>query len=85
MHLQNTYSEIVLKTIDSVKSYVKYGGVLSYAQAYNCSITATIYFPYIEQWVEKKEPLILDNFESEEIEENLIIKHIEKFLSEMTT
>lgn len=85
LHLQNTYSGIVLKTIDSVKSYVKYGGVLSYAQTYNRTITATIYFPYIEQWVEKKEPLILGNFEPEEINETLIIKHIEKFLSEMTS
>ena len=85
LHLQNTYSGIVLKTIDSVKSYVKYGGTLSYAQTYNRSITATIYFPYIEQWVEKKEPLILGNFEPEEVKESLIIKHIEKFLSEMTT
>lgn len=85
LHLQNTYSGIVLKTIDSVKSYVKYGGVLGYAQTYNRSVTATIYFPYIEQWVEKKEPLILGNFEPEELEESLIIKHIEKFLSEMTT
>ncbi|GAB4123114.1 MAG: hypothetical protein OHK0045_12760 [Raineya sp.] len=85
LHLQNTYSGIVLKTIDSVKSYVKYGGTLSYAQTYNRSINVTIYFPYIEQWVEKKEPLVLGNFEPEEIEEALIIKHIERFLSEMTS
>jgi hypothetical protein len=85
LHLQNAYSGIVLKTIDSVKSYVKYGGTLSYAQTYNRSITATIYFPYIEQWVEKKDPLVLGNFEPEEINEALIIKQVEKFLSEMTT
>ncbi len=83
LHLQNSYSGIVLKTIDSIKSYVKYGGILSYAQTYNRSITATIYFPYIEQWVEKKEPLVLGNFEPDEIEEKLIIQHTERFLSEM--
>ncbi|MCS6796561.1 MAG: hypothetical protein RMJ97_01090 [Raineya sp.] len=84
LHLKNSYSGIVLKTIDSVKSYIKYGGMLSYAQTYNRTITATIYFPFIEQWVEKREPIILGNYEPNELNENLILSHVEEFLQEMT-
>ena len=84
LHLKNMYSGIVYKTIDSVKSYVKYGGMLSYAQTYNRTITVSIYYPHIEQWVEKREPLFLGNFEPSEITEDLILKHLEDFLNAMT-
>lgn len=84
LHLKNTYSGILLKTIDSVKSYIKYGGMLSYAQTYNRTVTATIYFPYIEQWVEKREPIVLGNFEPKDFNETLILSHIEEFMQEMT-
>jgi len=84
LHLKNMYSGIVYKTIDSVKSYVKYGGMLSYAQTYNRTIAVIIYYPHIEQWVEKREPLFLGNFEPSEITEVLIMKHLENFLDAMT-
>jgi hypothetical protein len=83
VHIKNMYSGIVYKTVDSVKSYVKYGGLLSYAQTYNRTITVTIHYPYIEQWVEKREPLFLGNFDPTEITEEIVIKHLEIFLDAM--
>lgn len=60
LHFKNIYSGILFKTIDSLKSYIKYGSMLSYAQTYNRIVTATIYLPYTEQWVEKSEPIRFD-------------------------
>lgn len=67
------------KAIDK-RSYVKYGGYLSYAQSYNGKINIFMEYPYIEEWVEQLEPQLFETLKPSEITEEKITQHVIKFL-----
>jgi hypothetical protein len=65
------------------KSLIKHGGYLAYAQSHNGKINVFIGFPYIEDWVLPMDIKVIATVEPKEINEDLIISHVIKFLGVM--
>lgn len=85
------HSGIVDVTIDeatgkqkSFKVYTKHGGYLAYCQSYNGKINVIIGFPYIDEWVSQMDIKVIDTIEPVQVTEELISKHVIKFLDMMT-
>ncbi len=67
-----------------LKAYIKQGGYLAFCQSFNGKINVIIGFPSIEEWVSRMDVKVIDTIEPEQVTEELISKHVVKFLETMT-
>ena len=64
---------------------VKQNGSLIYQQLFNGKVIVLISYPYIENYGEPRPPKTIAIYRPEELREPFFIRHMEEFLSELTT
>jgi hypothetical protein len=80
---KNDSSGIVGQVEGVLKFFAKIGGKLIYSQVYNGDIYALIDYPHVEHHVERQSPKFVGKFQPAQITEDVILDHINEFLSEM--
>jgi hypothetical protein len=76
-------SGMVEKYENGFRSYIKHGGYIVFAQAYNGDIFVLINYPWIEEKVTRAETKTLGKFNPKEITEAFIYEKVGLFFDEM--
>ncbi len=65
------------------RSFTKKPGYLNFAQSINGEICVAVNYPFVEDFHNEPVELLLAQHEPEDINEDLIISHVVKFLEEI--
>ena len=86
LNLGEVKSGMYTKVNEDIKRHmIKHNGALIYQQLFNGKIIVLIQYPYIESYGQPRQPKTIAIYRPEELQEPYMIRHLEQFLSEITT
>lgn len=86
LNLGDAKSGMYTQVNEDIKRHlIKHKGALIYQQLFNGKVIVLIQYPYIESYGQPRNPKTIAIYRPEEVRAPYIIRHLEQFITEITT